>query len=161
MTLREFYLERRRAEGPVFLKVLKALPADQMHYRPHEQSPSAEQVVWTLTGELKACVDVVANHRAEWQSLTAPPLVSMIELFESWSTELIERVSGMGEEAWDETAQFFYNGKMVSEQKISQFLWFIHFDAIHHRGQLSTYLRPMGAKVPAIYGPSGDERSSS
>jgi uncharacterized damage-inducible protein DinB len=29
-------------------------------------------------------------------------------------------------------------------------------DAIHHRGQLSTYLRPMGGKVPSIYGPSGD-----
>jgi uncharacterized damage-inducible protein DinB len=29
--------------------------------------------------------------------------------------------------------------------------------SIHHRGQLSAYLRPMGAKVPQIYGPSGDE----
>jgi uncharacterized damage-inducible protein DinB len=27
---------------------------------------------------------------------------------------------------------------------------------VHHRGQLSTYLRPMGGKVPAIYGPSAD-----
>jgi uncharacterized damage-inducible protein DinB len=46
----------------------------------------------------------------------------------------------------------------MSEQPIGQFLWFIHFDAIHHRGQLSAYLRPMGANVPAIYGPSADER---
>jgi uncharacterized damage-inducible protein DinB len=29
--------------------------------------------------------------------------------------------------------------------------------SVHHRGQLSAYLRPMGAKVPGIYGPSGDE----
>jgi uncharacterized damage-inducible protein DinB len=29
--------------------------------------------------------------------------------------------------------------------------------SIHHRGQLSAYLRPMGGKVPAIYGPSADE----
>ena len=29
----------------------------------------------------------------------------------------------------------------------------------HHRGQLSAYLRPMGAKVPGIYGPSGDSQS--
>jgi uncharacterized damage-inducible protein DinB len=28
--------------------------------------------------------------------------------------------------------------------------------SVHHRGQLSAYLRPMGAKVPGIYGPSGD-----
>ena len=31
---------------------------------------------------------------------------------------------------------------------------------IHHRGQLSTYLRPMGAKVPSIYGPSADDPGS-
>ncbi len=31
------------------------------------------------------------------------------------------------------------------------------FDAIHHRGQLSVYLRPMGSKVPSIYGPSADD----
>jgi len=29
---------------------------------------------------------------------------------------------------------------------------------IHHRGQLTTYIRPMGGKVPSIYGPSGDEK---
>jgi GMP synthase (glutamine-hydrolysing) len=50
-------------------------------------------------------------------------------------------------------------GKMVMEMPIGEFLWFILFDAIHHRGQLSAYIRPMGGSVPAIYGPSGDSRS--
>ena len=35
--------------------------------------------------------------------------------------------------------------------------WGFLFDIIHHRGQLSTYLRPMGSTVPQIYGPSADE----
>jgi uncharacterized damage-inducible protein DinB len=35
--------------------------------------------------------------------------------------------------------------------------WGFLFDIIHHRGQLSTYLRPMGSTVPSIYGPSADE----
>ena len=35
--------------------------------------------------------------------------------------------------------------------------WGFLFDIVHHRGQITTYLRPMGAKVPQIYGPSGDE----
>ena len=52
MTLREFYLERRRAEVPVFTRVLKSLPADRLSYKPHDRSPSAEQLVWTLTSEL-------------------------------------------------------------------------------------------------------------
>lgn len=54
MTLREFYLERRRAEVPTFMKVLKALPDDRLSYRPHDRSPSAEQIVWTLTRRVES-----------------------------------------------------------------------------------------------------------
>jgi uncharacterized damage-inducible protein DinB len=160
MTLREFYLERRRTEVPVFLKVLKALPADQAGYKPHDRSPSAQQIAWTLTWELRSCLDVVRNHRAEWKSEPPPPLPEIIQLFEQWSSELTERVAAMDDEAWNRTASFYVNGKVVSEQPAGTFLWFILFDAIHHRGQLTTYLRPMGSKVPPIYGPSGDERPS-
>jgi uncharacterized damage-inducible protein DinB len=160
MTVREFYLERRKAELPVFLKVLRALPADRIDYRPHERSPTAGQLAWTLTWELGACVTVAREHRGEWRSDPAPPLEKMIPKFEQYANELAEAVAAMDEAAWDAPAKFYYNGKMVSEQPASAFLWMVHFDAIHHRGQLTTYLRPMGSKVPAIYGPSGDERAS-
>ena len=158
MTLREFFVQRRRAEFPAFMRVLRALPADRLSYKPDERSPSAEQLVWTLTAELKACLDVVGEGKAEWQTLPPPPLDEMLELFERWSKELMERVAEMDEAAWERTAQFFYNGQVVFEQPAGEFLWFILFDAIHHRGQLAAYLRPMGGKVPSIYGPSADER---
>jgi len=159
MTLREFYLERRRAEVPVFLSVLRALPKEALGYKPHERSPSAEQVVWTLTCELRSCLDVVIENRGEWKELPPPPFEEMLEMFERWSNELTDRVSKMDDAAWERVAQFYYGGKMVSEQPVGTFLWFILFDAIHHRGQLSAYLRPMGGKVPSIYGPSADARS--
>jgi len=159
MTLREFYLERRRAEVPTFVKVLKALPDDRLSYRPHDRSPSAEQIVWTLTSELRACLDAATHFKAEWKVEPSPPLREMVELFERRSNELADIVAKMDETAWNRVAQFYYNGKVVSEQPIGQFLWFIHFDAIHHRGQLSAYLPPMVGIVPAIYGPSADSRS--
>jgi uncharacterized damage-inducible protein DinB len=158
MTQREFYLDRRRAEVPVFLKVLQSLPADRIGYKPHDRSPSAEQLVWTLTSELRACLDVVTQNRAEWNAQPPPPLSEMLELFERWSNELTELVAKMDEASWTRVAQFYYGGKVVSEQPVGQFLWFILFDAIHHRGQLSAYLRPMGGTVPSIYGPSADSR---
>jgi len=74
MTLREFYLERRRAEVPTFVKVLKALPDDRLSYRPHDRSPSAEQIVWTLTSELRACLDAATHFKAEWKVEPSPPL---------------------------------------------------------------------------------------
>jgi uncharacterized damage-inducible protein DinB len=47
-------------------------------------------------------------------------------------------------------------GVVILKQPLGQILWLFLFDGIHHRGQLSTYLRPMGAAVPSIYGPSAD-----
>jgi uncharacterized damage-inducible protein DinB len=157
MTLREFYLLRLQAEAPVFLRVLNALPAGQLGYKPHERSPSAEQLVWTLASELESCIDAVKEHRAEWKSLPAPTLGEMLKLFEQRSNELAALVAKMDQSAWDAQAHFYYSGKLISEQPVGTFLWFILFDAIHHRGQLAAYLRPMGGKVPAIYGPSADE----
>ena len=158
MTLQEFYIERQRAEFPVFMRVLRALPKEALAYKPHQRSPSAEQLVWTLASELQACLDVVIENRAEWKVLPPPPFDEMLGMFERRSNELAERVSKVDDAAWDRTAQFYYEGKMVSEQPVGTFLWFILFDAIHHRGQLSAYLRPMGGKVPSIYGPSADEK---
>lgn len=158
MTQREFFVERRKAELPVFLKVLRALPEDQLSYRPHERSPSAEELVWTLTKELGNCVEVATDYRTGWKAEPPPPLAKMLDLFEEDSNRLIDLVSKMDDEAWNRTAEFFYNGKLVSTQPVGQFLWYILFDAIHHRGQLSAYLRPMGGTVPAIYGPSADSR---
>ena len=158
MTIREFYLKRREAEVPVFMKVLRAIPTDKIGYKPADRSPSTEQLVWTLTGELKACLDIIAEGKAEWKHVQPPPLNEMIALFEQWSNELTDAVSKMDDAAWERKAQFYMNGKVVSEQPTGTFLWFILFDAIHHRGQLSAYLRPMGGKVPAIYGPSADEK---
>jgi uncharacterized damage-inducible protein DinB len=158
MTLREYYLERRRAEVPIFLRILRAVPDDRASYKPHDRSPSAEQIVWTLTSELKACLDAAIHYKAEWRVEALPALREMIGLFEQRSNALTDIVSQMNETSWNQVAQFYYNGKVVSEQPVGQFLWYTLFDAIHHRGQLSAYLRPMGGTVPAIYGPSADSR---
>jgi uncharacterized damage-inducible protein DinB len=159
MTLREYFLERLKAESPVILKVLTALPADRLDYKPHGRSPDAEQLVWTIAAEFAVCVDVVTEFKGEWKSIPAPPFPEMIATFERSTAALIARIEKMTDEEWDRSAPFYYGGKVVSEQPVGQFLWFILFDAIHHRGQLSAYIRPMGGKVPAIYGPSADTQS--
>jgi len=113
-----------------------------------------------LTSELKACLDVATKYRAEWRAEPPPPLNEMLALFEQWSRELAETVSKMDEVSWNQVAHFYYNGKVVFRTTVGQFLWFILFDATHHRGQLSAYLRPMGGTVPCIYGPSADSRAT-
>jgi uncharacterized damage-inducible protein DinB len=50
-------------------------------------------------------------------------------------------------------------GKAYPPMPLGAFLWMLLFDAIHHRGQLSAYIRPMGGKVPGVYGASGDDKA--
>ena len=157
MNDREFFLKRREAEFPAFMKVLNALPHDRIDYKPHDRSPSAGQLMWTLVSEFQACMNVVQDYKAEWKKATPLSPPEMIASFERSYTELGDHVAKMDDAAWNKAATFYVDGKVVLEQPAGAFLWFILFDAIHHRGQLSAYLRPMGGKVPAIYGPSADD----
>src|SRR5208282_6708203 len=95
VTLREFYIDRRRAESPAFMRVLKALPTEAVDYKPHERSPTAQQLVWTLTNELQSCLDAVTQNKAEWQTSPPPPLPEMVRLFEQRSNELTDLVVKM------------------------------------------------------------------
>jgi uncharacterized damage-inducible protein DinB len=161
MTIREFLESRRKAEYPVFIKVLKALPKDRLDYRPHERSPSAAEIVWTLARETKACCDFVDAGRVNWTA-QAPPKdpESVISAFQENYTALTDRIGRLSESAWQSKAQLMIDGTLYREAPIGDFLWFLFFDAIHHRGQLSSYIRPMGGQVPSIYGPSGDDPGS-
>lgn len=158
MTDRDFYLARLKAEFPIFQKVLHALPKDRMDYAPHDRSPSAAQVMSTMAQEHKACCDLLETGAAEWTPPPARDYDEMLALFEqSWRT-MEDRVAKLDEAGWTKVGRFSSGGKEFPGQPVGQFLWFILFDAIHHRGQLTTYIRPMGGKVPGVYGPSADSR---
>ena len=155
---RELYVSRRKAELPAFLAVLKALPADKLDYKPHENSPDARQLAWTLTTELGAALELARTGETHFPTDPAPDLPALIAKFEKDYAALESHVRGMDDAAWTRKGALKSKGKVVMETPVGEFLWFLLFDAIHHRGQLSAYLRPMGGKVPSIYGPSADTR---
>ena len=155
---REFFLARRKVERPAFVNVLKALPAAAIDYKPHEKSPSAQQLVWTLTTELGAGIELCDTGQTSFPTAPALALDAMIAQFEKDYAGLEERVRKMDDAGWTKVAPLKSGGKVVMESPVGEFLWMLFFDAIHHRGQLAAYLRPMGGKVPAIYGPSADTK---
>jgi hypothetical protein len=72
MNLLEFLESRHKAEYPKFLKVLKAPPAERFDYRPHDRSPSAAEIVWTLARETKACCELIESGQVNWTPQPAP-----------------------------------------------------------------------------------------
>jgi uncharacterized damage-inducible protein DinB len=76
----------------------------------------------------------------------------VLQAYEKQSAGLCERWKTLPGARWNADLEFF-----GSRRPAAPMAWSFLFDIVHHRGQISTYLRPMGAKVPQIYGPSGDE----
>ena len=69
----------------------------------------------------------------------------------------MDAVREMPESRLDETVTFFTGPGTTGPMRVHDVLWFMLLDSVHHRGQLSVYVRMAGGKVPSIYGPSADE----
>ena len=155
MTVREFHVQCRERECPAFERVLRALPQDQLQYTPHERSQTAERIILTIVGEALACIELIDTGILVFRPRA--PVAELLGTFAATYRQLTDNVKAMTDADWARPAQFMMGDVVVNEQPTGDFLWLFFFDAIHHRGQLSTYIRPMGGKVPSIYGPSGDD----
>jgi uncharacterized damage-inducible protein DinB len=154
---REYYEECFDAEKPKFIRVMKAVPADKGDYRPHPRSTSAADLLWLLAAELHDACQIVDGGECVLTIKPAPSVAESISAYEKNAAALKSRLVSMDEKKWESPAKLVMDGKVIWETSVGDMLFGFLFDAIHHRGQLSTYLRPMGAKVPSIYGPSADD----
>ncbi len=78
----EFYRERHAVETPLTLEVLRALPADKLAYKPHEQSSSAEAIFWTIVRCLITRNEVAAVGEADLTAEPPPSYRTMLAQFE-------------------------------------------------------------------------------
>ena len=142
------------------MRVLRAFPAEQSELRPSTKSNSARQIAWTFVIEERFMIRALSGAPA----LGADAFPASPDSWEAILDELtrsaaeVERLLAAADDgALAGTVQFFVAPKQLGDIPTVDFLWFMLHDQIHHRGQLSVYLRIAGAKVPSIYGPSGDE----
>lgn len=133
-------------------KVLARIP-EGSDYRPDPKSRTAQEIAWQIVCEEKMIIEALESGRAEW----SPPLMpdtmkAVLEVYDAQSATLPQRWQALPPERWDGTLEFF-----GSQRPAAPMAWSFLFDIVHHRGQITTYLRPMGSTVPQVYGPSADE----
>lgn len=158
MTNREFCVSRRKAEYPTFQRVLKALPEGRLDYKPDPKSRTAAGLAWTIASEEADLLTLLEKGKVEFEERQPPPSAAeILAAYERNASAVTSRIEAIDEAAWERKGQFLVEGNVVWEDTIGGFAWGFLFDAVHHRGQLTTYLRPMGGKVPSIYGPSADD----
>lgn len=159
-TNREFFIKRWEIEQAAFRKVLGAVPHDQLTYSPHERSTTAGNLAWQLADEQRGIIDFLERGETNFVPKPHPPHAEILEEWDRATEGARKALGAATDEQWSQPAKFLFNGAAVWEDTVQNMLWGYLFDMVHHRGQLSAYIRPMGGKVPSIYGPSGDDSGS-
>ncbi len=160
MNVREFFVKCWKREEPKFGKVLRALPPDRLSYRPHERSASAGELAFQLAEEQRVLNEMLDTGEVHWEMERRPHPATMEEIIAAWDVHteaLRKRIEALDDAKWNGKVTFFLDGKPAGSATAEEYLWGFLHDMIHHRGQLTVYIRPMGGKVPGIYGPSADD----
>jgi uncharacterized damage-inducible protein DinB len=144
-------------EAPSTRKVLSRIP-EGSSYRPDPKSRTAREIAWLIVREEIILAEGLQRGRLEWTEVPPPDTMrEVLEAYDRHHTTFLDRLRAVDAAHWERHVPFFYEGQEVMNETGSANAWGFLFDIIHHRGQLSTYLRPMGSTVPQIYGPSADE----
>lgn len=152
-------METLADERPRFERVLKAVPSDKPDYRPDEKSRTAFELVKVFAVDAGTFAPFLKTGVIDFAQVKPLSANSMDEVMTSFFKDLHETaglVSSMSEDDWASVAKMMVGEKEEWKTTKGKMAWGLLLDLIHHRGQLSVYLRPMGGKVPSIYGPSGD-----
>ena len=145
-----------RNEHPITRKVIEAVPVDQGDYRPDAVSRTAFELAWHIAFAENRFLAAVAAGEFDFSG-TRPEWVRNSADVSRWYAEEFggnfKRLEGLSDAQLVKIIDF----RGILQFPAVMFLLSGQNHTIHHRGQLSQYLRPMGAKVPSIYGQSYDD----
>jgi uncharacterized damage-inducible protein DinB len=145
-------------EAPATRKVISRIPQDTSDYKPEPKSRTAREIAWLIVIEEKLLIEGLENGKIDWMEIPTPKTVQeILDTYDRNHDELMARLKRIDEGNLGKEMPFLFQGKEIMRGTGFHFAWEFLFDMVHHRGQLSTYLRPMGSTVPQIYGPSADE----
>ena len=145
-----------RQEIATTAKVLAAAPNANLDYRPSERCMPAGKLLWHIASADVMFLQGILSG-AFGKGPEKPETVTTPEEISAWyltnMNAAIEKIAAFTPEEAVRTLDFFG----ISQMPAVDFVGFAMGHTIHHRGQLSSYIRPMGGKVPSIYGPSADD----
>jgi uncharacterized damage-inducible protein DinB len=160
-TVANFLIADFENEMQATLRVIEAVPNDHLDYQPDSKSKTALGLVRHITLEDEWLLNCIANGE-----FTPPPDISdacgimnpadAVARYKEKVPTALNRVRAL---PGDKLTSVIDMLGMIQAPGVN-FLAITIKHSVHHRGQLSTYLRPMGGKIPEIYGPSADSSSN-
>ena len=153
--LRAMMLDGIQREAECTKRVIAAVPDDKSDYRPDPNARTAKELAWHIANTDVQFLDGIADLNFKMENPEHKPQTSaeVVQWYDENMKRGIARVAALSPEQLLTPVEFFgvFNLPAVA------YLGFLNNHSVHHRGELATYLRPMGSKVPSIYGGSYDE----
>jgi uncharacterized damage-inducible protein DinB len=143
-------------EQPITKKVIEAIPLDAGDFRPHEVARTAFELAWHIASAENRFLDAVASGEFNFSG-AKPEWIRNSADVAKWYAENFEVNIKRVEQLSDEQLLKIVDFRGIRQWPAVLYLQSGLHHTIHHRGQLSTYLRPLGMKVPSIYGQSYDD----
>jgi len=158
--VREFVLMGIEQEIPKTMKVIAAVPDGKRDYKPDPKARSAWDLAWHLASEdviflLQTTEGKFAFPDPRFEKEKPKTTAELATWYQAKMKDAIAKVRKMSPQDLVKPIDFLGMFKFPAFVYIS----FMNNHSIHHRGELAVYLRPMGSKVPSIYGPSADNES--
>src|SRR5580704_11939080 len=150
------YMPALKNETKLTKNVLAAVPADKSDHRPDPFSKTALELVRHIAAADIRFLDTVINGQFSTAAVLPEDLKTPAEIaswYERTHAERMEALSKLSSEQLMKVVDF----RGMFQRPAVIFLMMGLHHTIHHRGQLSSYLRCMDAKVPSIYGESYDD----
>lgn len=158
---RQQFLDAYEREHATTMKVLRAYPPEKSELRPHPKCKTARELAFIFVLERglgkRGLANAIASGRGT--GLPAPPekWEDVLSALEAAHADFRDEFNKYTDEQLAEPIKFFGGPKTLIDVPRLAFVWFLIHDQIHHRGQMSVYLRMADGKVPSIYGPTADE----
>jgi uncharacterized damage-inducible protein DinB len=153
--MHEVLLPQIENEHKTTRRLIEALPSGKTEYKSHENNMSAWQLATHIVTSQIFFLEGIAAGKFE-RGAPLPESITTPEQLLEWDEEhFAKAIAGLkGAKGEDLVKELNFMNAFVWPAVTFAQLSCSH--TIHHRGQLSTCVRPMGGKVPGIYGPSGD-----
>lgn len=152
-----------QGEFPATVRVLSAVSDSNRDYKPHPKSRTAWELVTHIATADIWFIDCITHgkfafdaEKSKQSNASFANVRDVVAFYEKTFPGRLAQLRDMPADALAETVDFF--GMMQMSR--AQWIGFANNHSVHHRGQVSAYLRAMGCRVPDIYGPSGDAETA-
>jgi uncharacterized damage-inducible protein DinB len=168
MTNKDFFIASWQRESDITAKAFRSLPNDiaKLNTKHHPKFRSPWEIVNHIGPHSKELLQAVTEGKSDLVNegqfdLKGPNIFKDVETaaksLEDYTAKFIDALKNVDENTWTTKVIPVYWGTMkLFEMPLMQLSWTLLLDIVHHRGQLSSYYRLVGAKQPDIYGPTAE-----